>query len=156
MSEVPIYLVWIATITKPYTHTFESILTRSNLNRSKAYNWMFIGTIGFAMAYRQWFGFPFSPPPSPDHPSLSIFGFALSIGIMTLFGLIILIRLIHAMAVIMGGSGSVTELTFIVGSIIAPLGILAAILSFIPFLKYTLILLLGYILYLLMVAVKST
>jgi hypothetical protein len=145
-QNLPWYRIWLMAITQPGSQTFAKLLTQTNVNRRRAYDWVFIGNLGFAFSILQIVGFLVEPIPretgvSAQVPYLPNFcGQAFGLAIILLFGFIIIAALIHAVSSALGGKGTYEQLAYAFAAYLAPLGIITGLLSVVPLISYAMVL----------------
>jgi hypothetical protein len=152
--------IWILALVKPKVQTYAKLLTQTQISKSKAYNWIFIGSLGVACSLTYLHGFIVNPV-FPGRASQTLYlmnflGQTIAIAVFLVFGLILIGGFIQVVARILGGTGSFEEFVYIFGAYFAPLGVISGIISFIPYIQFIgIILVIAYGAVLTIVAVKA-
>jgi hypothetical protein len=127
--------IWAKALTKPSVETFERISESPHATTRRAYNWIFIaGAIGTAVIFLISIGLG-SDPGFFGSMLLTLICLVPVSGLFAVLGLIISAGLSQAIATMLGGEGSFAKLAYTIASYAAPLSLVSAAVSTIPFVQ---------------------
>ena len=143
---LPWYRVWIMALINPRSQTFVELTNQPKATKERAYAWVFIGSIGFALSLFSFTGLI---------QTSEYYGGSIGTSIFLVFGFVLITVFIQAIAVVLGGKGNRSELSYAFSTYIAPIGIICGVVSFIPLLNNLVIPLVLYVLILNTIATKA-
>jgi hypothetical protein len=153
MTEIiPWYRVWFTILIHPNDKTIVKLINQPKITKERAYYWAFIGFIGFSLSL-----FRFAKNFIEEIFQLGFScGQTIGMAIIMLLVFVLITAFIQAIATVFGGIGNRDQLAYAFATYIAPLGIISAILSFMPWGRYMVIPLIIYGLILSVIATKAT
>jgi len=136
--------VWLRAVTRPTVATYQDIATRPGVSSRRAYIWMFAGSfIAYAITLIGVLLFGGSSILGQQEAAriASDLGTTIVVliciaplgGVFAILGLMITAGISQAIARALGGTGTFTQLAYIIAAYLAPIGILTSLLAMVPF-----------------------
>ena len=158
--------VWLKAVTQPTVASYEDMATRPGVSSKRAYIWVFAGSLIATAITLVWVLLSGSPSALGQQEGGRIaadLGTTIVVliclaplgGVFAILGLMITAGISQAIARALGGTGTFTQLAYLIAAYLAPLGILTSLLALVPLLNCLNLPVGVYSLFLNILAVKS-